>query len=365
MTPSWFRAATCGPVLADGQKTPMTRKRPLLLLLCVVLLARSPLLRAADGAPVASAERPWAAKVPQERQDQALRLYEEANKQFEDGRHADALKKYRAALELWDHPAIHYNAAVALIYLEQSPLVAYDHMEAALKYGAAPFSADTYQQALVYRKLLHGQLAELKVTCAEPGAEVALDGRRLFVGPGEATQRLMPGPHQLVARKPVFLTETRSLSLLPGAPVSETLRLQDIRTLPTKTVRRWPVWKPLAVVGAGVLVAAIGVPVYLAAQENFKAYDDGVKELCGNPNGCLPDALETKAPWALNAKRLGQTQNVVALSLFGVGGAVAAAGVALVILNQPRIVPTTEGPRAQILPLLAPGTVGVSMAFSR
>jgi hypothetical protein len=336
----------------------------MLLSVAGVLVASSAELRAAAVEPAVATERPWAKDVPQARQDQALLLYEVANKLFEDSQHAAAVAKYREALKIWDHPAIHYNAAVALIYLDQ-PLAAYENLEAALQYGTAPFNGETYQQALTYQKLLRGQLAELKVACAEPAAEVALDGRPLLVGPGEATRRLLPGPHQLVARKPGYLTETRSLNLLPGKPAFETLRLQDIRTLPTKTVRRWPMWKPLAVVGAGALVAAIGVPFYLDAKSNVSTYDAEVKRLCDTPTGCARNKIETESPWAIDARNRGSVENVIAVSLFSVGAAVAATGVALLILNQPRVVPADDTLRAQVSPLLGPGTVGVSMAFLR
>ena len=49
----------------------------------------------------------------------------------------------------------------------------------------------------------------------------------------------MPGAHQLVARKAGFLTETRSVTLLAGRPDVEKLALQEIRSLPARTVRRW------------------------------------------------------------------------------------------------------------------------------
>src|SRR5262249_22511020 len=139
------------------------------------------------------------------------------NKLFEDSQHAAALAKYREALKVWDHPAIRYNAAVALIQLDQ-PLAAHENLELALRYGDEAIGAENHQQALTYRKLLLGQLAELKVACAEPGADVALDGQPLFVAPGEASRRLLPGSHQLVARKAGFLPATRALSLLPGRP---------------------------------------------------------------------------------------------------------------------------------------------------
>src|SRR5262249_25641806 len=120
-------------------------------------------------------DRPWAEKVPESAQKEALQLFEEGNKLFETSEHTAALAKYREALKVWDHPAIRFNAAVALINLDQ-PLAANENLELALRYGALPFSQENYQQALTYRKLLHGQLATLKVSCSEPGAELSMDG---------------------------------------------------------------------------------------------------------------------------------------------------------------------------------------------
>jgi hypothetical protein len=310
-------------------------------------------------APADRADRPWADGVPEEAQKQALLLFEEGNRLFENSEHAVALAKYREALKVWDHPAIRYNAAVALINLDQ-PLVANESLELALRFGDAPFSPDTYQQALTYRKLLRGQLAHLKVSCAESGAEVALDGARLFVAPGEATRWLSPGEHQLVARKAGYLTETRSLSLLPGKPAVETLALQEIGSLPARTVQRWPTWKPWAVVGAGTLLALAGVPVLLDARSDLIAYDNQITDKCapGCAKGTVPQS-------AVDLRDRAHTKNIVAVSLFAVGGAVAASGVAMVILNQPRTVPADEQAHAAVTPLVGRGVVGLSLAFER
>ena len=59
------------------------------------------------------------------------------------------------------------------------------------------------------------------------------------------------------------------------------------------------------------------------------------------------------------------TKNVVAVSLFAVGGAIAASGVALVILNQPRTVRADEQARAAVTPLIGPGVFGLSLALER
>jgi len=314
-------------------------------------------------------DRPWATGTSEDAQKRALALFEEGNKLFENSEHAAALAKYREALKAWDHPAIRYNAAVALINLDQ-PLAANENLERALQYGDAPFNPETHQQALTYRKLLRGQLAELKVACGEEGADVALDGATLFVAPGEAVRWLLPGAHQLVARKSGFLTATRSLSLLPGKPAVESLALQPIQALRARSVRRWPAWKPWAVLGGGALLALMGVPVLVDAKSNIDAYDASVRDKCqmSCQAGDLPQAV-------LDARDRGHTENVVAISMFAVGGAVAATGVVLLVLNQPRAALTIlDEPRASssgekshaaVMPLVGRDFVGLSLALAR
>ena len=325
----------------------------------LALLALPAGARAAQDDPVGAPVRPWADGVSQERQDQALRVFQEGNALFEASQHAAALAKYREALASWDHPAIRFNAAVALVNLDQ-PLRAFEDLELALRYGDAPLGAEKYQQALTYRKLLLGQIAELKVACPEQGAEVSLDGQALFVGPGEMARWLLPGTHQLVARKPGFLTETRSLVVLPGKRSTERLTLQEIRSLPTSTVRRWPVWKPWSVVGAGALLAVIGVPVILDSLNNVHNYEAAIDSCSAQAGG--PCMVPSTASDTLHRARV---ENVVAISLFSVGGALVASGLAMVILNQPRVVPGEEAPHASLAPLLGPGLFGLQVAIRR
>ena len=182
------------------------------------------------------------------------------------------------------------------------------------------------------------------------------------MAPGEASRWLLPGTHQLVARKPGFLPETRAVSLLPGRPSIETLTLEEIRSPPAmKTVRRWPVWKPWAVVGAGAALALIGVPVILDARSNVNAYDSEVARCAnGGITGCAPEMLPATA---YGARDRGRAENIIAVSLFAVGGAVVASGVALVVINQPRVV--AAEPHALVVPTLGPGQVGLSLAFQR
>jgi hypothetical protein len=328
--------------------------------LCGMLVVSLQLVCAAPlhaQAPLPTEERPWATGVSGADQQAALALFEAGNALFTDSQYAAALARYREALKLWDHPAIRYNAAVSLINLDQ-PLPALTHLEAALAHGEAPLGAENHRQALLYKKLLAAQVAELEVTCSEPNAEVMLDGETLFRGPGKAQRRLLPGAHQLIARKPGFLTETRALDLAPGRLTREELSLEAIGAVRMRSVRNWPAWQPWAVLGGGALIGLAGVPFFVEAGNNFETFDDEVARLC--PSGCTEAELP---PAAKDARERAEVQNAVAVTLFVAGGATVATGVVLLVLNQPRLEPIQEPRKVAVTPLLAPSFAGLSASM--
>jgi hypothetical protein len=285
----------------------------------------------------ADAPRPWAVGVSPQKQADALRIFKIANTLFEESHHTEALARYKEALALWDHPSIRYNIAVCLVHLDQ-PLAAFEHLEAALRYGEAALGADVQHQALTYRKLLLGQLASLTVRASEAGAEVFLDGERVFTAPGSVERLMTPGVHQLVATKRGFMTATQSPTLLPGKTTDLEMRLVPLGSL-TRTARRWPSWKPWVVFGTGLLVAAIGVPLLLdgrAAQASFANAIDG-NPLCSS--GCTAAQLSL----AIDAHNRGQAEQIAGYAMFGAGGAALATGIVLLIVNQPRVVSADRG----------------------
>ncbi|HVV85133.1 MAG TPA: tetratricopeptide repeat protein, partial [Kofleriaceae bacterium] len=96
--------------------------------------AASPAL---PSAPLPAAdERPWARGVSADRQDRALALFTTGNGALQDGDAARAIASYRQALARWNHPAIHYNLAVALLQQGDRDQAAAE-LRAALAYPAA------------------------------------------------------------------------------------------------------------------------------------------------------------------------------------------------------------------------------------
>jgi len=295
-------------------------------------------------------DKPWAAGVAQADQDQALAMYREGNGEFEESRYPQALVKYREAIKHWDHPAIRFNMAVSLINLDQ-PLEAYDHLAAAMKYGAAPIGAEAFAQAQTYKKLLDGQLTHLRITCDMDGAEVTLDGQPILHGTGEATRLLLPGAHQVVASKQGFVTESSSLVLVPGKEQMHAVKLVKLE-VKTHMERRWKASTPWIVVGSGAAGLAIGATLEVLAHGEYQTYNELLAAQC--PAGCgpaLPPGMQHVNASTTSHKTTGHIENVAGVTLLGVGGAVAIAGLVGVYLNQPHsvlehapvIVPTGSG----------------------
>jgi hypothetical protein len=322
-----------------------------LIWICAVLFLAVAVAAAAADEP----ERPWAAGVDAAEQTRALELFRDGNQLFEQSHHAEALARYREALARWDHPAIRYNIAVALIHLDQ-PLAAIENLERALAFGAAPFDKETYAQALTYQKLLAGQLAEITVACREPGAEVSLDGEKLFAAPGALTRRLSPGPHQLVASQPGHLSDSRALMLLPGKRVEVSLQPRPFPKVTTQ--RRWRVWKPWLVTVTGALLSVAGVPLVVEGKASYDAYDQGIRAQC--PNGCPRASL----PSGLKADRAhGDVEVGVGATALAAGGTLVLSGVVMLVLNAPRVVEQPLGGMMSFAPTVERHGAGGSLSI--
>lgn len=302
--------------------------------------------------------RPWAAGVSPDDQAKALALFQEGNAFFTQAQYSQALQRYQLALPHWQHPAIHYNVAVCLINLGQK-LEAREHLQAALAYGEAPFeSPELFHQAKTYQTLLEGQLAVLTIASDQPGVQISLDGKDLFIAPGEVKQVLLPGKHQVVARRPGYVTMTQEWDVVSGNERRETIKLLSLAEA-TRYERRWPQWKPWAVLGTGAGVAAIGAGLLWLARSNFTEYDAEIERLCSD--GCGPGEIPGTTTDLKNRARF---ENNLGIAAVAVGGAGAALGVALLILNRERAVLPQEQSAPALNPMVAPGVVGIELQTS-
>jgi hypothetical protein len=303
-----------------------------------------------------SAERPWAVGVTPEKQKLALERLQEGNMLVKESLFAQAVDKYREALAAWDHPGIHYNLALALLNLDR-PFEVHEHLESALRYGAAPLDKDKFDHARSYLALIEKQLAVIDIQCEFAGATVSLDGRVVFQAPGRYKSLIRPGPHTVTAGKVGFSTTERTKVLLPGEPTVFHLNVYS----PGELIgyrRRWPVAQPVVVTAAGAAFLAAGALLTIEARDRFKAYDDQLRTTC--PMGCVPASNLTSI-----RDRGHLYQNLAAVS-YGVGGVALAGGVLLLYLNRsipyridPGERPAAPGPSVDVAPMVGMNGAGL------
>jgi hypothetical protein len=305
-------------------------------------------------------DRPWYCGISEEHKQHSMELYEQGNQLFDDSLFPDAVVSYRAALAYWDHPGIHYNLMLALVALDQT-IEAYESSIEALRHGANALEPEEQRRARDYHRLLRGRIAELTVECDEPGAEVTLNGKNILRGPGKAHVSVLPGQHELVARKPGYLATHHTLVLVPQTPTSVHLRM-----LPSAealvTTRRWNTWQPWAVVGAGVGVGLIGGLLEWRSDVNNVQFARLFEKDCGK--GCeatdFSDEMESRQRRYRWYRRLGHGASVAS-------GAAMVGGLVLVYLNSPHQIENPERQRlvrTSMVPLLTPDAAGLALDLS-
>lgn len=326
-------------------------------------------------------DRPWADGVSEENQAQALEFFKEGTALLKDAFFTRAVESYKKALEHWDHPAIHFNVAKALMNLDQ-PVEAYKHLQSSMKYGGAPLDEEQIDQVKRYTKLLYdGELADLYVECKEPEAKVSLNGVEIFVGPGSWTGLVRADKHTIVATKQGFQTEQVQQTLDRGKKTEIMLTMTPLEQV-TKYYRAMEVWKPWVVVGSGALGLIAGGIFTWQASDNFAAYDKAI-EVCNSDsalailNDLPPETGENDTGGRIRAcfpsnsvkskksnAELFQTLSIVS---YVAGGATLATGLVLLYVNREKPVlvdvPVEEEPIEEpvtFIPYFGPDGGGVS-----
>lgn len=297
--------------------------------------------------------RPWADGVSPDNQAAARQLFDEANRLLRDSLFLKAADKYREALAFWDHPAIHYNLALALLNMDQ-PLEVYRHLEQAMRYGPAPLDVNTFERATSYQTLVEKQLAYIEVVCDQPDAKVSMDGRLLFVAPGKYEGLVRVGEHSITATKPGYITANEARMLDPSERARIELRLYTPDDV-TGYRRRWTAWKPWAIVGVGLAVGLVGGAMHVKSVNDFADFDQAINE-CG---GCVPsDEL-------LAQRDRAGTEQTVAIASYVAGGTIALTGMVLVYANRskPYRLDVEQAFRVSVVPIVGPDGTGVTAAF--
>jgi tetratricopeptide (TPR) repeat protein len=322
-----------------------------------------------------SGERPWAVGVPKDKQTRALQKFREGNVQLNDGLFPAAAKLYREALKDWEHPAIYYNLALALLNLDQ-PIEVYDSLQKAIKYGAAPLEKDKYEHAKEYILLVEKQLATIDVSCSKPGAKISVDGKEVFtVGAdgkvGHFVGRVKIGKHTFVAEKPGYNAQVDAPFIGPGETYRLELTLYTAEEL-TRYRRRFDrTWMPFAVIGGGVAMALVGVGLELSATSTYDDYDTAVAKCntASNSMGCTDGSVT-------DMRKSGDTKKTLGYVGYGVAGAAVVTGAILLYLNRSssyqisadeyrkELREKEKANSVSITPVVAPGLTGAMLTGS-
>ena len=292
--------------------------------------------------PAPAPDTPWSAGVPQDVQDKANALYDEGNQLFAQQAHEAALEKYKQAIALWDHPLIRFNMAVTEIRLDRVLDASVD-LEKALRYGAAPFKPELYQQALDYQALLKGRVGFVEASCDQRGAHVLLDGKPWFDCPGKQKLRVTAGEHAVVGTAEGFVTTSQKLVVSGGATATAALRfisLEDAVVL-HYPYRRWIPWTGA---GLGLTIGLAGAGTYLLAKNQMNQFEADFTAQCAT--GCEP-GLTDPSHRPLRQERDGAVlDGKIGVTLMVVGGAGAIAGLVFAILDRP----TKSLPQVEVAP---------------
>lgn len=210
---------------------------------------------------------------------EAQALLSQGAELYEQGNYAAALERFTAAYEVFPSPKLWFNIGQANRDLGR-PVEALEAFERFLSEAPAALP-EAVAEARRSATDLAGKLGQLRVTCSTPGAEVAVDGRRVGTVPPARTVWTTPGRHQVTVRHSGFLPaiedaevtaggtrsvtiELRALAPPPGDPALSSAERResadDTETRAAPLYRRAWFW-----VAVGAVVAAGGVTIALLA----------------------------------------------------------------------------------------------------
>lgn len=307
----------------------MHRSRIYLLLLCsaALLLAHAPLAHASP---------------------KGEKLHKQALGAAEAGSYVKAKKLWEEAYRLDNEPKYLFNLGMIAVESDK-PLEALTYYERFLK--EAP-DTGAYKglrvKAAAQVKALAAKVATLQISATQPGVEVFVDQRSVGKGPLQHSMRLTAGEHLVVATLAGHHGQTQKVKLVGGQTRKLDLILKKIEA----GTARYPMprWLPWTVLGGGLAIAAAGIIPMVLQVKAYKDYEDSIDQYHLNGD----KALQTKADRIYAS----------GIALLAIGGAVAVAGIVMVLLNRPKVVREEPKEKAGVVEtLIGPGSVTMRVRF--
>lgn len=304
---------------------------------------------------------PWHEGVAPMDKTAAMILFDDAVRLQRQWLLPDAAARYEQALANWDHPKIRFY--LSRVQEQMGDMVAaYENLRLSLRWGLDAFPPPDAEMAREMLRLLEAELSRIEVRCDEPGAEVFLDGKPWFVGPGRKQATVRPGEHVIIARKAGFSTVTRSISLVPGKQARV-----DIWLSPETIIRgrweRWQPWHTWAVVGTGAALALAGGVLEWQAARDYGQYEQRFRAVCNEQPRCTPHQDDDDLAGVRDHARW---KNQGAIAAFTAAGVVLTAAAALSWLDRPRPHRNqdTGGFDIKLAPLVTTDSVSLSLGGS-
>jgi len=138
----------------------------------------------------------WAQEPSKKDVAEAKSLFKEGIGLYKNGKHAQALEKFRSSYELRPHWKLHLN--IGLCYKELAMYTAAKTEFAAfIEEGGGKVNADEKKQVLMELENLEKIIAVLDIDAGPTGAEIQLDGKSQGLAPLDDPIEVDPGSHVL------------------------------------------------------------------------------------------------------------------------------------------------------------------------
>lgn len=325
----------------------------------VTLLTASSRSGAGGGkpAPVASAAPSASAAVPapvasDALTDQARELHTKGVELFQKGEFEKARAAFLAAWALKKHPQIASNLGAAENQVGKYKDAA-EHFAWFLREAGA--RADPNEKKIVETLFAKAKLeiATIKLTVSEPGAEVRVDGALVGKSPLADPLFLEPGAHTIEARKDGFESSSQTVTASKGMNETRAITLTNKASGGGQN----SIVPVIALGGAAVVVAGVSVGLFVASSDKGNAALQVSDEILGAGRSCVAGAgnYDSRCASIASEASTADTMNRAGIgTMIGAGALALGAGAYwMFVVREPK------KQSAQVVPFASPQAGGV------